>query len=131
MGLGINTYQIAYPSKIVYAAESEQPVVVQIEVVIDWTKERINREIEEQAEKYAVNASEMKRVIACESNGSTTIQSRHIRPDGSREKSFGLVQIYLPAHPNVTYEQAIDPKFAINFMAKNFAHGREEMWSCW
>jgi hypothetical protein len=130
-GILIHTWLTAHPTKVVYAAEPEQPRVVQIEVVIDWTKDRINKEIEDVAVKYGVSASEMKRVIKCESQGSTTIQSRHRRPDGSRERSFGLVQIYLPAHPDVTYEQAVNPKFAIDFMAKNFKEGRQRMWSCY
>ena len=115
---------------IVYAQAEEAPRVILIEAEIEWTPERIEKEIDEQAEKYGVSASEMKRVIKCESMGSTTIQSRHIRKDGTREQSFGLVQIHLPAHPTVTKEQAIDPQFAVEWMAKNFAEKRQKMWSC-
>ena len=115
---------------VVYAQEPEEPKVVQIEVRIDWNEARIEKEIQEKAEHYNVSASEMNRVIQCESTGSTTIQSWQIQPYG-RELSFGLVQIHLPAHPNITKEQAIDPTFAIDFLAKNFAEGRHSMWSCY
>lgn len=113
---------------ITYAQEPEPRKEIQIEVV--WSKESIENEIDEQAQRYGVSASEMRRVIACESMGSTTIQSYHRRPDGTREQSFGLVQIHLPAHPHITKAQAIDPEFAINFLAKNLSEGRGRMWTC-
>ena len=50
---------------------------------------------------------------------------------GQREQSFGLVQIHLPAHRTITKEQALDPEFAIDFLAKNLAQGRGTMWSCY
>ena len=79
-------------------------------------------------------------VVACESQYVIDIQSKHRykkdRPHegvykGQREQSFGLVQVHLPAHPTVSKEQAIDPEFAIDFLAKNLAQGRGAMWSCW
>jgi hypothetical protein len=50
---------------------------------------------------------------------------------GDREQSFGLVQIHLPAHPQVSKEQALDPEFAINFLAKSLQNGKGGMWSCY
>lgn len=136
LGLGINTWLTAHPIKVVYAAEPVERVV-QIEVVIDWTPERIEREIQEKAEQYGVSASEMKRVIKCESQGSTTVQSRHRRPDGSRERSFGLAQWHIPSG-NVavdgrvfTEEMAKNPAIAIENMAWYFSRGLQEKWSCW
>ena len=48
--------------------------------------------------------------------------------EGTREKSYGLAQIHLPDHPDVSYEEAINPEFSIEFMAKNFAKGNEGWW---
>jgi hypothetical protein len=48
---------------------------------------------------------------------------------GEREKSFGLAQIHLPDHPNVTKEQATNPEFALRFMAEKWSEGRMAMWS--
>lgn len=114
---------------LVYVAQAQviEPEVVLIESRIDWTEERIKKEVEEQAKQHNVPAAEMWGTILCESGASTTIQSYHIRKDGTREQSFGLSQIHLPDHPTVTKEQAIDPKFAINFMAKNWHKVR---WYC-
>lgn len=90
--------------------------------------------------KYGVSESEMLRVISCENRDwNPKAQSRHRykagnrwgQPVGSYEQSFGLVQIHLPDHPTITYEQATDPEFAITFMAKKFSEGRQSMWSCY
>lgn len=117
---------------IVYIRTAEaKEVEVQIEAVIDWTPARIDQEIVTQAKAYGVSAEVMRKVIACESMGSTTIQSYHRRPDGTREQSFGLVQIHLPDWPEVTRDQAIDPKFAIDFLASHLAEGQGNLWSCY
>lgn len=107
----------------------KEPTPPIVEPIV-WTKETIDDEIERVAHKYKVSAELMRTTIQCESGGSTTIQSRHRRPDGSREESYGLVQIYLPAHPHVSKEQAIDPVFAIDFLASNLAKGKGHMWTC-
>lgn len=135
-GIAIDVYQLANPATIVYAQEEEAPREIRIEVRVNWTEERIDQEIEKQAEKYGRNAEYMKAVIACESMGSTTIQSFHTYNftdekrgifKGERELSFGLAQIHLPHHPNVTKEQATSPAFAIEFMAKNLGKVK---WYC-
>lgn len=129
-GIGINAYNISHPetfeSHFVYVAEAEEPQVVQIAVKIDWTPERIEKEIDEQAQKYGRDPEYLKAIVKCESNGSTTIQS-HYRKNGIREDSWGLVQIHLPSHPGVTKEQALAPEFAIEFLAKNIG---TVYWSC-
>lgn len=117
-------------TQTVYAEEPEAPKEVLIATKVDWTPERINQEIEKKAKEYGVSDRIMKAVIKCESNGSTTIQSYH-KKNGKREESYGLVQIHLPSHPNITHEQAIDPAFAIDFMANQFAQGNANLWSCY
>ena len=81
----------------------------------------------------------MNQIISCESNYNVRLQPNHHykkdRPHegvfaGEREKSFGLVQIHLPAHPEVTYEQAVDPEFAIEFLAKGIKNGEIGKWTC-
>jgi len=115
---------------VVYAREPDPPRTILIETRIEWDEERIKKEVKDQADAYKVSYEQMWRTIQCESNGSSTIQSRHVK-NGVREDSWGLVQIHLPAHLNVTKAQALDPKFAIEFMAKHFAQGGQRMWTCW
>lgn len=50
---------------------------------------------------------------------------------GDHGHSFGLAQIYLPAHPTISKADALDPEFAIRFMASQFAIHRERLWTCW
>ncbi|PIX11561.1 MAG: hypothetical protein COZ74_13765 [Flavobacteriaceae bacterium CG_4_8_14_3_um_filter_31_8] len=82
----------------------------------------------------------MEEIISCESHWEYSIQSRHFYNKknvpigytvGMREESWGLVQIHLPAHPKISKEQAIDPDFAIDFLAKNLSRGKAKMWSCY
>ncbi|MFA7290121.1 MAG: hypothetical protein WC055_14690 [Melioribacteraceae bacterium] len=93
--------------------------------------ENIYQKVDYYAEKYHVSASVMHAVVKCESEYQIDVQSKHIRPDGTREKSFGLSQIYLPSHPDVSYEEAIDPDFALEFMAEKFSKGKQGLWSCY
>ena len=81
----------------------------------------------------------MNSIISCESGYNHLIQSHHKYTTtnapkgytvGDRERSFGLVQIHLPVH-DVTMAQALNPEFAIDFLAKNIAKGRASMWSCY
>ena len=76
------------------------------------------------ANKYGVDANLMRAVINCESrNVETAI--------GDGGKSYGLVQIHLPSWPEITKEQAINPDFALDFMAKKFSENRENLWTCY
>ncbi len=90
-------------------------------------------QIKEIAIEYGVSSIEMLAVVSCETAGTfrPDIQSFSRYPDGTREKSFGLAQIHLPAHPNITREQAIDPDFALRFMATEFKKGKKGAWSCY
>lgn len=125
------------PEVIVVEQKVEEiPRTVLVEGRPKWTQERIKQQVEETAQKYNVSAVEMWNVIMCESKdpmtgyASTSIQSYHYK-NGVRENSWGLAQIHLDSHPTVTKKQAIDPKFAIDFMAKHFANGDKWMWTCW
>jgi len=80
----------------------------------------------------------MEQIIGCESGWDYTIQSHHRYHSGNvpkgysvgdREQSYGLVQIHLPAH-GVAKEDALDPEFAIDWMAKNIATRGTSMWTC-
>jgi hypothetical protein len=50
---------------------------------------------------------------------------------GDNGTSFGIVQIHLPAHPEITKEQAMDSQFAFNFIVDEFLRGNEWKWTCW
>lgn len=92
------------------------------------------------AQEYGVSAQTMLSVISCESKYMVDVQSNHRYTEsnvpkgykvGDREQSFGLVQIHLPAHPNISKEQALDPEFSVEFLAKNLKQNRGNMWTCY
>ncbi len=85
------------------------------------------------AEVHNVSPARQKFIIAimrCENRElDPLLQSRIIQKDGTREESYGLAQIHLPSHP-ITKEEATDPYYAIEFIVRNVAEGRENMWTC-
>lgn len=93
--------------------------------------------------EYGVSTRLMEEIINCESNGSTTIQSRHIYssnkygPTGSREQSFGVSQFHVPAGNKkkdgtvITKEDALNPVIAIDTMAWYLSQGKGRIWSCY
>ena len=104
-----------------------------VQVTRVWTENDTIELIRAKSVEYAVDPKLMMDIVRCESGNdmsSTTIQSRHYK-NGVREKSYGLVQINLPHNPDITYEQAIDPVFAIDFLAHQLAHNRAYLWSCY
>lgn len=81
-------------------------------------------EIVAMIEKHATGtkAYQMKRTIWCESHYYNT-QSNVVK-NGIREDSWGLSQIHLPSHPEITREETLDPEFAIKYMSDNFLTDR-------
>ena len=121
-------------------AKAVAPEPQETQVVVSTHKPMTPQEIVAvKSKEYGVSEAVMRDIIECESGWNTTLQSRHVytfsRPErgiyaGNREMSYGLVQIHLPDHPNVTYEQAIDPTFAVEFLAKHIRDGNLWMWTC-
>jgi hypothetical protein len=49
---------------------------------------------------------------------------------GDKGTSFGIFQIHLPAHLDITKEEALDPTFSANWAADEFVHNRQNIWTC-
>lgn len=122
--LSISTFS---PYTLADLEPEPEPKTVQ-ELVTQYSKE------------YGVSATRMMATIRCENvELDPTLQSRlkykagnrWKQPAGSYEQSYGLVQIHLPDHPDITYEQATNPEFAINWMAEQFSEGRARQWTCY
>lgn len=98
------------------------------------SREVIEGKIDWYAEKHGVSAAALRAVIYCENKSLNPLaQSGYISATGpnGREDSWGLVQIHLPSHPNITKAQAQDVDFSLNFIAQAFAEGKQSLWSCW
>lgn len=92
------------------------------------SKEDFVAYIEKEAPKYGLSTAKIEARISCETGGTwnPTIQSGYYR-NGIREDSWGLAQINLPSHPQISKSQAIDPKFALDYLIQNWY---KDHWSC-
>lgn len=48
---------------------------------------------------------------------------------GDHGTSYGIAQIHLPAHPEVSKEEAMDPRFAVGWSIEKWKEN-PEIWSC-
>lgn len=77
-----------------------------------------------EAREHNVSEEVMNKVINCESEYNP-------QAVGDQGHSYGLVQIHNLYHPEVTKAQALDPEFAIDFLATNLELGNGKLWSCY
>lgn len=100
------------------------------------------------AQKYQVSADTMMKIINCENKSyDPKLQSFHRYTEGQisrnpgwgeigdREKSYGLVQIHIPAGhtwngDRITKEMAQDPYLSIEFLAYHISKGNISWWTC-
>lgn len=82
--------------------------------------------VQKYSQIYSISPVIMTRIIACESSNNPN--ARNLT---EVESSYGLVQINLKAHTNITIEQATDPEFAVEFLAKNFDNAPRMWFNCY
>lgn len=92
----------------------------------EMTDNDISLLITRKAFVYNVDAKILHKVIQCESNYDTNAENIN-----KWEESHGMVQINIRAHKEITKEQATDPEFAVDYLAKNIKEGRGKMWTCY
>lgn len=110
---------------------AEAPQLIIEDAIVDLQKEEYSDEdiitlISLYSKKYDVDEFVIKQVIWHESHYNEDAEGDFYN---GRYNSFGLSQIHLPSHPNVSKQEATDPHFAIEFMAKNIKSGRGRMWT--
>lgn len=106
--------------------ERLQPVASAAVLTTDDYKDYAVRE----ADTYGINTKQFLGTIQCESAWDPTKQSEFYK-NGKREESYGIAQINLPAHLDVTYDQATDGMWSINWAARQFSIGNAKIWTCW
>lgn len=65
-------------------------------------------------------------VVRCESNFDKGAEHH-----SSKEDSYGIFQINLRAHPEITKEQALDPLWSTKFAMDQITKGHWSIWSCY
>ena len=123
-------------------------IIIQKQVV-QAEKRRFDDLIQNKSSEYGVSFEQMSQIIDCENTErDPLLQSRVLYTQaqisrhsdwgevGEREKSFGLVQIHIPACNKwngkcITKKQAQNPEFAVNYLAHELSNGRGSKWSCY
>lgn len=88
-----------------------------------WVKGDIIQMIAEKAIENNLNPKYLIKLAECESSLNPIVQSKYIQSYG-QEKSFGLFQIHLKAHTDVTVEQAKDPEFNTEWAIEKIKEGK-------
>lgn len=83
------------------------------------------------AQNDGLNATHFLAVAQCESALDPTIQSTFKKLDGTQERSYGLWQINLDAHPDITLAEADDPTWSTQWAAKQWKNDLYTEWACW
>ena len=104
-----NTYRVYRENEFIKTSDNK-------EIKIETLEEKIIRLVDSYA--TGTKAYEMKKTIYCES-GYKNIQSNVVK-NGVREDSWGVAQINLYYHPQVTKEQAMNEEFAVKWMSDNW-----------
>lgn len=73
---------------------------------------------------HHLNVDHFIKTINCESGFDPDIV-------GDQGHSFGIAQIFLPAHKDITKEQALDPTWALQWMGEQWENDNAKIWSCW
>lgn len=98
-----------------------------------WSVDEIKAEAVLQAHLHGLNEKHFVHVMELESsgwlNGQSTVPDK-TGPNG-QEDSWGVCQIHLPDHSEVTKEQALDPHFCLSWSAEQWAVGNASLWTEW
>ena len=74
------------------------------------------------AKEHGLNVNHFLAVVSCESNWNPQAVSP--------TNDYGIAQIHIKSW-GFTKEQAFDPAFSLDFMAKQWDEGNASAWVCW
>ena len=113
---GVLSYALTVQAK----TTSEIPAQI-ISVV---TKAQVKDHITSKAKQAGLSVSLVTAIAECESGFDKDIVGDH-------GNSYGVFQIHLPSHPNITKAQALDPIWATAWAIEKMKSGKWKMWSCY
>lgn len=86
----------------------------------------------EQVKAYIIDIAEQKGLPIKLVTDIANCESRFNKDSvGDNGTSFGVFQIHLPAHPDITKEQALDPKWSTEWSLNLMKQGGYKHWSCY
>lgn len=128
---------VAHPASLIaFDSSMVSQETVQDDIQLS-NEEIVIRLVDKFSKQYGVDGADMMRTLRNENHTFQFDKQSELKykqgnrwgfPVGTREKSYGICQIHLPDNPEITYEQAIDPEYCVEFMAKKFAQGKQRMW---
>lgn len=133
-----NTYStVSYPDPDIFSGVLQPQKAEASMRAESITEDEIVILVKKYAAPLHVNQKSMLETIKCEAkkNEDGTFdplgQSQMLYKNGEQEESYGIAQIHLPDHPEISVEQAQNPEFAVSYMAIEFSRGHASAWSCW
>ncbi len=115
---------------VVFKAPVQNPItitrIVPVHIVIP-----LHEYLHSQSIKHGVNPELVDKVITCESNWKNVQSRLYNKKDGGRELSYGIAQIHITAHPEITKADALNERFAIRYITSEIAAGRGKQWTCY
>lgn len=86
--------------------------------------------IEAYAVVHGIPATPLIETLKCESGFVENIPG-DFSSTTNQFTSWGVAQIHLPAHPDISKKEALNPIFSINLAASYFAAGDAGLWTCY
>ena len=128
--VGLLAFMLVSPAKLIAEDKKESPCMYN-----QTNKECVQMLVNKYSKKYNVSAKSIMNTLENENDTFDFDRQSELKyKKGNRwklsgyEQSYGVAMIHLPDHPEITLEQATDPEFSIEFMAKQFSLGKQKMW---
>lgn len=133
--LGVLSIPVAFATTSTTTEYVKAPISPKVEIIrvsvgnIDTTAIAVI--VRDMAAKYGIDYNDFYNTLWCESH-LVPQQSKVKDPSGPNgfEDSWGIPQIHLPDHPDVTKNQAMDIVWSIEWAAKEFKKD-PTIWSCY
>lgn len=101
------------------------PVAQAAEYVPDFSSTTTTADyIRHSAQEHGADPDSLVATLTCESKLDPSAV-------GDYGTSFGIAQIHLPAHEDITKAEALDPQWSIDWAAEQFAEGNQRIWTCY
>jgi len=97
---------------------------------VDTTPDGLRNVAAMVAVAYRIDPIEFAAIAECESGFVADAKSQYIWR-GKPERSYGVFQIHLDSHPEVTYAQAINPLYNIVWAAQRWDDAPHQWYNCY